>query len=115
VLDSVADTFVLKVILLSAAVFVIEGVARSRLSRSDLETDAGDERDAAIRQRAARAAHMTLLTLLVPLVVLIALLPESWIAKATTKGIGLQVLVIVIVSELVRHSTSVWLYRRDRA
>jgi hypothetical protein len=113
-LDSIADAFAIKAILLCAAVIVIESVARSLLSRSELETDDGDERDAAIRQRAAGAAHTTLLTLLVPLVVLIAILPESWMAKATTNGIGLQMLVIVMLSELVRHSTSAWLYRRDR-
>lgn len=110
-----AGTFALKVILLSAAVIVIESVARSFLSRSELETNEGDERDAFIRQRAAAAAHTTLLTFLVPLVVLIALVPESWAPKVTTTSIGLQVLIVVMLSELVRHITSVHLYRRDRA
>ena len=68
----------------------------------------------AICQRAAAAAHTTLLTLLVPLVVLIALLPGSWVGKATTTSIGLQLLAIVMLSEFVRHITAAWLYRRDR-
>lgn len=115
VLDAATDTFGLKVILLSGAVIAIESVARSLLTRSELETDQGDERDAAIRQRAAAAAHTTLLTLLVPTVVLIALVPESWAARMTATNIGLQMLVIVMLSEFVRHTTCAWLYRRDRA
>jgi hypothetical protein len=112
--DSITGAFKIKLVLLCAVVIVIESIARSLLSRSELELDDGDERDAAIRQRSAGAAHTTLLTLLVPLVVLIALLPESWTAVATTTGIGLQMLIVVMFSELVRHSTSAWLYRRDR-
>lgn len=114
-LGAASGGFALKLILLSAAVIVIESVVRSCLSRSEQETDQGDERDASIRQRAAAAAHTTLLAFLVPFVVLVVLLPESWVTKVTTTSIGLQVLIIVMLSELVRHITSVWSYRRDRA
>lgn len=83
---------------------------RSREGDTTLE----DERDGVIRQRAASRSHSVLVVTLVVLIVTLSLNSPDRITFATTDVIALMLIGIILISEIVRHASEIWYYRRER-
>jgi hypothetical protein len=103
-----------KTLALIVAVIIIEGMALDLLAKRESSSTVQDERDIFIRTRSAAHAHTTLLMLLTPSVVMLGLLP-TWLTGLSIADVAHQLILILIGSEVVRHASAVWLYRKDRS
>ena len=74
-----------------------------------------DERDVEVGRRAAQLAHWVLVLLLAIYVVSLGFPPARWMPVSSQAGIAHGIILLLMLSELVRHSTATWIYRRDRS
>jgi hypothetical protein len=89
---------------------VLARLLRQREAGATLE----DERDRAIRQRAASDSHGVLLTLLIGLIVTLGLTPVERLPFSSPIAIAHALIGVLLLSELVRHAAEVWRYRQAR-
>ena len=73
-----------------------------------------DEREIAIHRRAAGVAYGALVSLLAVLIVSIGYPSASISAPLPSVGVAHAIILVILLSELVRHATATWLFRRDR-
>jgi uncharacterized membrane protein len=85
------------------------------LRRRERGIAAEDERDAAIRQRASTAGYTTLIVLVVVAAVTAGYSLAPWFPVSSPLALSLALVGMLMLSEIVRHGTEIWLYRRDRA
>ena len=83
------------------------------LRRREVGKNVEDERDAAIRQRAADVGYQTLTVLLVIFAVTVGYSLATWYPFSRLT-ISHSVIGILMLSEVTRYAAEVWLYRRDR-
>jgi hypothetical protein len=89
---------------------ILARLLRQREAGATLE----DERDRAIRQRAASDSHGVLLTLLIGLVVTLGLTPVDRLPFSSPIAIAHALIGVLLLSELARHAAEVWRYRQER-
>lgn len=94
---------------------IIAAVIVSSLRRRERARTLEDERDGALRNRAASVAHGVLLILLAIFVVSVGFEPFRWLPLTTPTSVANGIIFVILLAEVVRHGAETWLYRRDRA
>ena len=100
---------VFQIVILLVTSRILLGILRRREAGKNLE----DERDTAIRQRAANVGYQTLAILLVIFAVTVGYSLATWYPLSPL-AISHTVIGILILSEAVRYAAEAGYYRRDR-
>jgi len=95
-------------------ILIAGGIAAQVLRRREGGTLL-DERDRDVSRRAASVAHVVLVVLLAVFAVSLGIPGVRWLPLSTPSGIAHGLILAIGLSELVRHATATWIYRKDRS
>jgi uncharacterized membrane protein YgdD (TMEM256/DUF423 family) len=107
------DRRLARVVVQIVVLVIISRVLLGILRRRELGQTVEDERDAALRQRAASVGYHTLALLLVIFAVTIGYSLAPWYPLSPL-AISHTAIGILLFSEAARYTAEAWLYRRDR-
>lgn len=95
--------------------WVVASILLRVLRRREAGTAVEDERDAAIRQRAARVGHTALVGLVAAFAVILGFGLVDWAPWHARPVLAQTLIGLLMLSEAVRHAAEIRLYRQDRA